>query len=207
MALFEILKDTKNRNRAQMIANIRSMYEDALGYQQLAQQDDDKTDILSLEQVMWADDTQNLDTKPQGLSGGKKSPLPTKLLDDDENFDKLLSRLMKDLKHMPDDTRSEQSANIQPQHSRKPNEPYLDTQDNPPSAANAPDISEPYLPPQPSNSLQLELSPELRHRLQEVVYAQIEDRIKAWIDGNLEQIVEDALRYAPSGSRDSNRGL
>ena len=204
MALFEILKDTKNRNRAQMIANIRSMYEDALGYQQLAQHDDDKTDILSLEQVMWADDTQNLDTKPQGLSGGKKSPLPTKLLDDDENFDKLLSRLMKDLKHMPDETRSAQSATIQPQHSRKPNEPYLDAQDRPPSAAN---ISDQPLSPQTSNSLQLELSPELRHRLQEVVYAQNEDRIKAWIDGNLEQIVEDALRYAPSGSRDSNRGL
>ena len=43
----------------------------------------------------------------------------------------------------------------------------------------------------------------LREPLSELVYQQIEHRIKLWIDRNLEQIVEDALRYEETGSRDS----
>ncbi len=43
----------------------------------------------------------------------------------------------------------------------------------------------------------------IREPLSELVYQQIEHRIKRWIDRNLEQIVEDALRYAETGSRDS----
>ena len=55
------------------------------------------------------------------------------------------------------------------------------------------------IPQQPATSL-----PDvLREPLSELVYQQIEHRIKLWIDRNLEQIVEDALRYEETGSRDS----
>ena len=168
--------------------------------------------MLDLEQVMFTDEVQpehasrpDSRQKPADL----KTPVRTSsaLVDDDENFDRLLFRLMKDVReadqHLPADKAPRDVL-------RNVAEPYLDMRmsQQPASQPQQP-ASRPQQPAsQPQQKHQtssLDLSPYVRDSLRQLVYEQIEERIKLWIDENLEQIVEDALRYAPAGSRDSRK--
>lgn len=209
MALFEKSKTEKSRDRNRLISNIQSLYEDAVGYQQLSEHSNENPDIVSLEQVMWSEqhgsEVQKHQEASQKITGEKIKGKRANIVDDDENFDRLLFRLMKDMREVSQQPEYSADAEGKTKSSRNSSEPYLD-------------VKEPQVELQPQRQtqatfpyklaqkpMQLELSPHMRESLAEVVYQQIEGKIRAWIDGNLEQIVEDALRYEPSSSRDSNK--
>ena len=199
MALFEKSKTQQDRKTQRLMTNIRSLYEDALGYSQLSEQYSDTPDVLDLEQVMFTDEVQpEHASRPDGKQkpADLKTPVRTSssLVDDDENFDRLLFRLMKDVREADQRLPADKAPR---DVLRNEAEPYLDMSQQP--------ASQPQQPHQKHQTSSLDLSPYVRDSLRQLVYEQIEERIKLWIDENLEQIVEDALRYAPAGSRDSRK--
>lgn len=206
MALFEKSKTQQDRKTQRLMTNIRSLYEDALGYSQLSEQFSDTPDVLDLEQVMFTDEVQPEDaSRPDSRKNPAdlKTPVRTSssLVDDDENFDRLLFRLMKDVREADQRLPADKTPR---DVLRNEAEPYLDMSQQPARQPQQP-ASQPRQPYQERQTSSLDLSPYVRDSLRQLVYEQIEERIKLWIDENLEQIVEDALRYAPAGSRDSRK--
>ncbi len=219
MALFEKSKTVKSRDRNRLISNIQSLYEDAVGYQQLSEHSNENPDIVSLEQVMWSEQHEPEVQKHQEASqkiisqkitgekitGEKIKGKRANIVDDDENFDRLLFRLMKDMREVSQQPEYSADAEGKTKSSRNPSEPYLDVKEPQVELQPQRQTQATFEHKQAQKPMQLELSPHMRESLAEVVYQQIEGKIRAWIDGNLEQIVEDALRYEPSSSRDSNK--
>ena len=220
MTIFDVQKSAGNpanshsSDRTRILNNIKALYEDALGYELVQKQLPEKEQIVSLEQVMWsASNLEDTGTKPDAaLENPPHVSIKDSKAEQEEthdDFDRLLFRLMKDMQRL-----EHVDNNIHPfrtETAHKGKSGLRDVSQSRPSA------NRPHIPftrkgsaaPAEQHAIEdmpvrAESLPEaIREPLCELVYQQIEHRIKRWIDRNLEQIVQDALRYEETGSRDS----
>lgn len=219
--------DIQKSDRHTIFSNIKALYEDALDYALLGKPKAEKEpanthqNIISLEEVIWsASEAENMSANPVARKNRPSDSTAHNSTSDNtpdassdkfghDEFDQLLFRLMKDMNRLDGSDKiypfRKRSAS-RPRSDNRPANPAKNAKDEPyipiyqhghMATAEKPEIED--IPQQPATSL-----PDvLREPLSELVYQQIEHRIKLWIDRNLEQIVEDALRYEETGSRDS----
>ena len=212
-------------NNASIFNNIKALYEDALGYELAHKQLSDDQNIISLDQVVWP--AEHACPQPPSEASSKVPSKPTDTSapdqhisqhrdktpeqDTDDEFDRLLFRLMKDMNRLEHPTHKihpfrGQSARQESVRASKSSHKKTGKQAPYHSALRAGNVAMAEtqivedLSPTPAEGL----PDAIRAPLSELVYQQIEHKIKGWIDRNLEQIVEDALRYEETGSRDSS---
>ena len=181
------------------------------------------SEVVSLEDILWSSDaSERLDAhQAEAVAQGKKSR--SRLPESDAEFDRLLFKLMKDVNpSLPDNPQA--GSAVPERHSElKKSGPVFDfsgaSQLRPrqsPVAADgyednhqADHTDEQVSPPhssqtEPSGQMSITLSDEMRAELSQFVYGLIEARLKGWVDMNIEQIVQDALRYSQTDSTDSH---
>lgn len=180
------------------------------------------SEVVSLEDILWSSDaSERLDAhQAEAVAQGKKSR--SRLPESDAEFDRLLFKLMKDVNSSLPDNPQAGSAAPERHSELKKSGPVFDfsgaSQLRPrqsPAAAEgnednhqADHTDEQASPPHNSQTqpeqMSITLSDEMRSELSQFVYGLIEARLKGWVDRNIEQIVQDALRYNQTDSTDSH---
>lgn len=181
------------------------------------------SEVVSLEDILWSSDASDtLDAhQAEAVAQGKKSR--SRLPESDAEFDRLLFKLMKDVNPGVPDKPHVRSAVFERKSELKKSGPVFDfsgaSQQQPrqsPAAADGHenDHQADHTEEQPSphhisqtgqpQQFSITLSNEMRAELSQFVYGLIEARLKGWVDRNIEQIVQDALRYSQTDSTDSH---